>query len=76
MKNRHLEIICLQLSKCRFENCPHLHTTNRTKIASPKMLASFFVYSKSEYTIKSVSVSGRIHDNSSKANPIVMKFCA
>jgi len=36
----------------------------------------FIVYSKSEYTIGSVSVPGRIHDNSSKANPIVMKFCA
>src|ERR1700722_9902710 len=40
---------------------------------------SFFVYSKSEYTLESVSVSVRpsvrIHDNSSKAHPIVMKFC-
>ncbi len=34
-----------------------------------------FVYSKSEYTIESVSVSVRLHDNSSKAHLIVMKFC-
>ena len=34
----------------------------------------FFVYSKSEYTLKSVSVSGRLHDNSSKGHPMVIKF--
>jgi hypothetical protein len=39
------------------------------------LLSAFFVYSKSEYTIESVSVPGRLHDNSSKAHPIVMKFC-
>jgi hypothetical protein len=37
------------------------------------------VYSKSEYTIESVSVSvrpsGRIHDNSSQLHPIELKFC-
>ena len=33
------------------------------------------MYSKSEYTLESVSVSVRLHDNSSKAHPIVMKFC-
>ena len=36
--------------------------------------APFFVYSKSEYTLESVSVSGRLHDNSPKARPIVTKF--
>ena len=30
----------------------------------------FFVYSKSEYTIESVGVSGRLHDKSSKGNPV------
>ncbi len=35
-----------------------------------------FVYSKSENTLESVSMSGRLHDNSSRANPIGMKLCA
>ncbi len=43
-----------------------------------KKLLNLFVYSKSEYTIESVSVSvrpsGRIHDNFWKDSPIVMKF--
>jgi hypothetical protein len=34
-----------------------------------------FVYSKSEYTIESVSVSGRLHDNFSQLHPIELKFC-
>ena len=34
----------------------------------------FFVYSKSEDTLKSVSVSGRLHDNSREPHPIVMEF--
>jgi hypothetical protein len=34
-----------------------------------------FVYSKSEYTLESVSMSGRLHDNSWKTNPIDVKFC-
>ena len=34
----------------------------------------FLVYSKSEYTLESVSVSGRLHDNFWKNSPIVMKF--
>jgi hypothetical protein len=34
----------------------------------------FFVYSKSEYTIESASVSGGLHDNSSKLHPIKLKF--
>ncbi len=35
------------------------------------------VYSKSKYALESVSVrpSSRLHDNSWKPNPIVMKFC-
>ena len=33
-----------------------------------------FVCSKSEYTLKSASVSGRLHDNLWKSHPIVMKF--
>ena len=33
-----------------------------------------FVYSKSEYTIESISMSGRLHDNSRKTHSIVMKF--
>jgi hypothetical protein len=41
-------------------------------------LSIIFVYSKSEYTLKSVSVSvraaGRLHDYSWKAHSIVMKF--
>jgi len=32
------------------------------------------VYSKSEYIRKSVSMSGRLHDNVWKAHPIVMEF--
>ena len=36
----------------------------------------FFVYSKSEYTLESVSVSGRLHDNSSQLHSIELKFCA
>jgi hypothetical protein len=39
------------------------------------MTCVFFVYSKSEYTLESVSESVRLHDNSSKAHPTVMKFC-
>ena len=43
-----------------------------------------FVYSKSEYTLESVSMavrpsvrpSGRLHDNSSQFHPIELKFCA
>ena len=39
-----------------------------------------FVYSKSEYTLESVSVSGRpsvrLHDNSSQLHSIELKFCA
>ena len=45
---------------------------------------AFFVYSKSEYTLESVSMSvrpsvrpsGRLHDNSSQFHPIELKFCA
>jgi hypothetical protein len=37
------------------------------------------VYSKSEYTLESVSASGRpavrLHDNSSQLHPIELKFC-
>ena len=40
---------------------------------------AIFVYSKSEYTIESVSVSGRpsgrLHDNSSQLHPIELKLC-
>jgi len=40
----------------------------------------FFVYSKSEYTLESVSVfvrpSARLHDNSSQLHSIALKFCA
>ena len=36
---------------------------------------SRFVYSKSEYTIESVSVAVRLHDNSSQLHPIELKFC-
>ena len=34
------------------------------------------MYSKSEYTLESVSVSVRLHDNSSQFHPIELKFCA
>ena len=38
------------------------------------------MYSKSEYTLESVSMSGRpagrLHDNSSQLHPIELKFCA
>ena len=38
-----------------------------------------FVYSKKEYTLESVSVSGRpavrLHDNSSQLHSIELKFC-
>ena len=34
-----------------------------------------FVYSKSSYTIESVSVSGRLHHNSLKRDLVVIKFC-
>ncbi len=33
------------------------------------------MYSKSEYTLESVSMSCRLHDYFWKAHPIVMKFC-
>ena len=33
------------------------------------------MYSKSEYTLESVSVSGRLHDNSSQLHSIELKFC-
>ena len=33
-----------------------------------------FVYSKSEYTLESVSMSGRLHDNSSQLHSIELKF--
>ena len=43
-----------------------------------KRFGSVFVYSKSVYTLKSVSMSGRpsvrLHDNSRKTHPIVVKF--
>jgi hypothetical protein len=39
-----------------------------------------FVYSKSEYTLESVSMAvrpaGRLHDNSSQLHSIELKFCA
>ncbi len=34
-----------------------------------------FVYSKNSYTLESVSMSGRLHDNSSQLHPIELKFC-
>ena len=34
------------------------------------------MYSKSEYTLESVSVSGRLHDNSSQLHSGELKFCA
>ncbi len=40
------------------------------------MFNKVIVYSKREYTLESVSMSGRLSDNSAKAYPIVMKFCA
>ena len=33
------------------------------------------MYSKSEYTLESVSVSGRLHDNSLQIHSIELKFC-
>jgi hypothetical protein len=58
---------------------PLLTGSNETK----KIQYVIFVYSKSEYTLKSVSVAvrpsvrpaGRLHDNSWKTNPIELKFC-
>ncbi len=42
------------------------------------IMTALFVYSKSEYTLESVSVSGRpavrLHDNFWRNKPIVMKF--
>ena len=37
---------------------------------------TFIVYSKSEYTLESVTVSGRLHDNSLQIHSIELKFCA
>ena len=34
------------------------------------------MYSKSEYTLESVSVSDRLHDNSSQLHSIELKICA
>ena len=34
------------------------------------------MYSKSEYTLESVSVPGRLHDNPSQLHLIELKFCA
>ena len=34
----------------------------------------FFVYSKSEYTLKSITMSGRLHNNSSKSYPTMIDF--
>ena len=34
------------------------------------------MYPKSEYTLESVSVSGRLHDRSSQLHAIELKFCA
>ena len=36
---------------------------------------SLFVYSKSEYILPSISVSVRLHDNSSQLHRIELKFC-
>jgi hypothetical protein len=39
------------------------------------MRCILFVYSKSEYTLESVSMSVRLHDNSSQLHSIELKFC-
>ena len=57
--------------------CPGL---NLTLFHAVHSFVLFFVYSKSEYTLESVSVSGspsgRLHDNSSQLHSIELKFCA
>ncbi len=47
---------------------------SRDRVSTASM--TLFVYSKSEYTIESVSVSVRLHDNSSQLHLIELKFCA
>ena len=47
----------------QFLHCPQDLLDSLTKMNVPT-ITLLFVYSKSEYTIESVSVSGHLHDNS------------
>ncbi len=42
----------------------------------PVKIYLLVVYSKSEYTLESVGMSGRLHDNSSQLHSSELKFCA